>query len=97
MLPDNIHIIANGKLHISVTSVYSGENVLISNFTSKEELIGVSVIKKHISLITALGIGNMANMVQVKYDNLLLGSNCFHVHPNFFGNHAHQVSRGACN
>ena len=34
-------MIANGKLHISVTSLYSGENVLISNFTSKEELIGV--------------------------------------------------------
>ena len=37
-----------------MTSVYSGENVLISNFTSKEELIGVSVIKQHIFLITTI-------------------------------------------
>ena len=43
LLPEDIHIRANGRLFVSVTSVYSGENIIISNYSSKKELIDVSV------------------------------------------------------
>ncbi|XP_053319215.1 patatin-like phospholipase domain-containing protein 2 [Spea bombifrons] len=38
-LPDNAHELASGKLCISLTRVSDGENVLVSDFSSKEELI----------------------------------------------------------
>ena len=43
ILPDNIHEIANGRLHISVTDVYTGQNIIIDNYTDKKEVIDVSV------------------------------------------------------
>ena len=42
LLPEDIHIRANGRLFVSVTSVYSGENIIISNYSSKKELVDVS-------------------------------------------------------
>ena len=39
LLPDNIHELANGKLHISATDVYTGKNVLIKNYRDKKEVI----------------------------------------------------------
>ena len=41
-LPDNVHELANGVLHISSTDVYSGQNILIDNFQNKAEVIDVS-------------------------------------------------------
>lgn len=38
-LPDNAHLMVNGKLHISLTRVYDGKNVIVSQFNSKEDLI----------------------------------------------------------
>ncbi|KAM4676790.1 patatin-like phospholipase domain-containing protein 2 [Discoglossus pictus] len=38
-LPENAHELASGKLYISLTRVSDGENVLVSDFSSKEELI----------------------------------------------------------
>ncbi|KAM3926050.1 patatin-like phospholipase domain-containing protein 2 [Leptodactylus fuscus] len=38
-LPENAHELASGKLCISLTRVSDGENVLVSEFGSKEELI----------------------------------------------------------
>ncbi|XP_069808677.1 patatin-like phospholipase domain-containing protein 2 [Dendropsophus ebraccatus] len=38
-LPENAHVLASGKLCISLTRVSDGENVLVSEFASKEELI----------------------------------------------------------
>lgn len=38
-LPDDVHLIANGKLHISLTRVHDGANVIISQFNSKEDVI----------------------------------------------------------
>ncbi|XP_018408934.1 PREDICTED: patatin-like phospholipase domain-containing protein 2 [Nanorana parkeri] len=38
-LPENAHELASGKLCISLTRVSDGENVLVSDFSSKEELI----------------------------------------------------------
>jgi len=41
-LPDNAHEIASGRLHISLTRVSDKQNVLISQFTDKSDLIDVS-------------------------------------------------------
>ncbi|XP_075712112.1 patatin-like phospholipase domain-containing protein 2 isoform X2 [Rhinoderma darwinii] len=38
-LPENAHELASGKLCVSLTRVSDGENVLVSDFGSKEELI----------------------------------------------------------
>lgn len=46
-LPDNIHEMATGKLHISSTDAYTGENILISNYHSKKEVIDVSKNQIH--------------------------------------------------
>ena len=45
LLPENIHILATGKLHLSVTDVYSGQNVIISNFKDKAEVIEVRTVR----------------------------------------------------
>jgi len=41
-LPDNAHEIASGRLHISLTRVSDKQNVLVSEFTDKNDLIDVS-------------------------------------------------------
>ncbi|EFB22959.1 hypothetical protein PANDA_012525, partial [Ailuropoda melanoleuca] len=38
-LPDNIHKIISGKMFISLTRVSDGENVLVSDFQSKDEVV----------------------------------------------------------
>lgn len=40
-LPSDAHLLASGRLCISLTKVSNGENVLVSEFSSKEELIQV--------------------------------------------------------
>uniref|UniRef100_A0A4W4EG63 PNPLA domain-containing protein n=1 Tax=Electrophorus electricus TaxID=8005 RepID=A0A4W4EG63_ELEEL len=40
-LPGDAHLRASGKLCVSLTRVSNGENMLVSDFTSKEELIQV--------------------------------------------------------
>uniref|UniRef100_A0A8C4VGH5 PNPLA domain-containing protein n=1 Tax=Gopherus evgoodei TaxID=1825980 RepID=A0A8C4VGH5_9SAUR len=39
MLPENSHQVASGRLHISLTRVMDGQNVMVSEFSSKEDLI----------------------------------------------------------
>ena len=41
-LPENAHEIATGKLHISLTRVSDWKNCVISEFSSKQELVDVS-------------------------------------------------------
>lgn len=41
-LPDDAHILANGRLSISLTSCRDLKNVLVSQFDSKKDLIQVS-------------------------------------------------------
>lgn len=41
ILPEDAHQRVNGKLHISLTRVYDGKNVIVSQFTSKEDLLQV--------------------------------------------------------
>ncbi|KRK01906.1 patatin-like phospholipase domain-containing protein 2 [Drosophila teissieri] len=38
-LPDDAHKRVNGRLHISLTRVYDGKNVIISEFESREEVL----------------------------------------------------------
>ncbi|MBN3323077.1 PLPL2 protein, partial [Atractosteus spatula] len=38
-LPDNAHELATGRLYISMTRLVDGENILMSDFMSKEELV----------------------------------------------------------
>ncbi|KAI2649960.1 Patatin-like phospholipase domain-containing protein 2 [Labeo rohita] len=38
-LPDNAHTLATGRLHISMTRISDGKNVIVSEFNSSEELI----------------------------------------------------------
>lgn len=45
-LPDNAHRLASGRLHISMTRIPDGKNVLVSEFQSNEDLIRVSIIHK---------------------------------------------------
>ena len=41
MLPEDSYQLASGRLHISLTRVVDGQNVIASEFSSKEELIQV--------------------------------------------------------
>ncbi|KZC10097.1 Patatin-like phospholipase domain-containing protein 2 [Dufourea novaeangliae] len=38
-LPNDAHIRVSGKLHISLTRVYDGKNVIVSQFSSREDLL----------------------------------------------------------
>ena len=41
-LPDNAHEIASGRLHISLTRVSDKQNILVSEFSDKNDLMDVS-------------------------------------------------------
>uniref|UniRef100_A0A3P8VI80 triacylglycerol lipase n=1 Tax=Cynoglossus semilaevis TaxID=244447 RepID=A0A3P8VI80_CYNSE len=47
-LPDDCHQRANGRLGISLTRVTDGENVLVSHFNNKEELVQACVCSAYI-------------------------------------------------
>lgn len=38
-LPEDAHLRVNGKLHISLTRVYDGQNVIVSHYNSREDLL----------------------------------------------------------
>lgn len=40
-LPDEAHLLASGRLFVSLTRVSDGKNLLVSHFHSKEDLIQV--------------------------------------------------------
>lgn len=44
-LPSDAHVLASGRLCVSLTRVSDGENVLVSQFSSKEELIQVQDVR----------------------------------------------------
>ena len=49
-LPDNAHKVASGRLHISLTRVSDKQNVLISQFCDKNDLIDVSPTSSVVSM-----------------------------------------------
>eukprot|EP00092_Neocalanus_flemingeri_P107954 GFUD01138578.1.p1 GENE.GFUD01138578.1~~GFUD01138578.1.p1 ORF type:complete len:623 (-),score=105.53 GFUD01138578.1:90-1769(-) len=54
LLPDDIHLKVNGRLHISLTKVYDGKNLLVTEFSSKEEIIEVVVASSFIPLFSGM-------------------------------------------
>lgn len=44
ILPSDVHEIAENRLYVSVTNSKSGENHLVSNFASREDLIKVIML-----------------------------------------------------
>jgi len=54
LLPEDIHIRANGRLFVSVTSVYSGENIIISNYSSKKELVDSVIASTFIPIFSGI-------------------------------------------
>lgn len=40
-LPDDAHLLANNRLFVSLTRVSDGQNLLVSQFDSKEDLMQV--------------------------------------------------------
>ncbi|XP_039619944.1 patatin-like phospholipase domain-containing protein 2 [Polypterus senegalus] len=53
-LPDDAHILASGRLGISLTRVSDGENVMVSEFNTKEELIQACVCSAFIPVYCGL-------------------------------------------
>ncbi|XP_061932271.1 uncharacterized protein LOC107993792 isoform X7 [Apis cerana] len=49
-LPNDAHIRVSGKLHVSLTRVYDGKNVIVSQFSSREDLLQVNVANTSIEL-----------------------------------------------
>ncbi|XP_017775894.1 PREDICTED: patatin-like phospholipase domain-containing protein 2 isoform X2 [Nicrophorus vespilloides] len=54
VLPDDAHLMVNGKLHISLTRVYDGKNVIVSHFDSKEDLMQALLCSAFIPLFSGL-------------------------------------------
>lgn len=50
-LPHDAHKIVSGKLHISLTRVYDGKNVIVTDFPTREDLLQVSVTSFIISFM----------------------------------------------
>ncbi|KAJ8340244.1 hypothetical protein SKAU_G00348770 [Synaphobranchus kaupii] len=53
-LPPDAHTVANGRLGISLTRVSDGENVLVSQFNSREELVQACVCSAYIPVYCGL-------------------------------------------
>ncbi|XP_072915254.1 patatin-like phospholipase domain containing 3 isoform X4 [Hemitrygon akajei] len=53
-LPENAHQLATGRLCISLTRVSDGENVLVSDFNSKEELIQALICSAFVPIYCGL-------------------------------------------
>ncbi|XP_059969258.1 1-acylglycerol-3-phosphate O-acyltransferase PNPLA3 [Mesoplodon densirostris] len=53
-LPDNVHQLLSGKMVISLTRVADGENVLVSDFRSKDEVVDALFCSAFVPLISGL-------------------------------------------
>ncbi|XP_032671654.1 1-acylglycerol-3-phosphate O-acyltransferase Pnpla3 isoform X2 [Odontomachus brunneus] len=53
-LPDDAHIRVSGKLHISLTRVYDGKNVIVSQFGSREDLLQALMATSFVPLFCGL-------------------------------------------
>ncbi|XP_046394009.1 1-acylglycerol-3-phosphate O-acyltransferase Pnpla3-like isoform X3 [Ischnura elegans] len=54
VLPEDAHIRVSGKLHISLTRVYDGRNVIVSHFTSKEDLLQALLASSFIPMFSGI-------------------------------------------
>ncbi|XP_012146688.1 brummer isoform X1 [Megachile rotundata] len=53
-LPNDAHIRVSGKLHISLTRVYDGKNVIVSQFSSREDLLQALLASAFIPIFSGL-------------------------------------------
>ncbi|CAG9836087.1 unnamed protein product [Diabrotica balteata] len=53
-LPEDAHIRCSGKLHVSLTRVHDGKNVVVSQFDSREELIQILLASAFIPFFSGL-------------------------------------------
>ncbi|XP_063914558.1 patatin-like phospholipase domain-containing protein 2 isoform X3 [Zophobas morio] len=53
-LPDDAHVRVSGKLHVSLTRVRDGKNVIVSQFDSREELIQVLLASAFIPIFSGI-------------------------------------------
>lgn len=54
VLPEDAHLKCNGKLHVSLTRVRDGKNVIISEFSSRDELMQVIQCSSWIPLFSGI-------------------------------------------
>ncbi|XP_075235220.1 brummer [Lycorma delicatula] len=54
VLPEDAHLRVNGKLHISLTRVYDGKNVLVSEFSSKDDLLQALLASAFVPIFSGL-------------------------------------------
>ncbi|KAB0396639.1 hypothetical protein E2I00_020169, partial [Balaenoptera physalus] len=53
-LPDNVHQLLSGRIVISLTRVADGENVLVSDFRSKDEVVDALFCSSFVPFISGL-------------------------------------------
>ncbi|KOC66173.1 Patatin-like phospholipase domain-containing protein 2, partial [Habropoda laboriosa] len=53
-LPDDAHIRVSGKLHVSLTRVYDGKNVIVSQFSSREDVLQALLASTFIPIFSGL-------------------------------------------
>ena len=53
-MPDDAHVRVSGKLHVSLTRVRDGKNVIVSQFDSREELIQVLLASAFIPIFSGI-------------------------------------------
>ncbi|XP_011311336.1 patatin-like phospholipase domain-containing protein 2 [Fopius arisanus] len=53
-LPNDAHIRVSGKLHVSLTRVYDGKNVIVSQFNSREDLLQALLASSFVPLFSGL-------------------------------------------
>ncbi|XP_023983267.1 1-acylglycerol-3-phosphate O-acyltransferase PNPLA3 isoform X2 [Physeter macrocephalus] len=68
-LPDNVHQILSGKIVISLTRVADGENVLVSDFRSKDEVVDALLCSSFVPFISGL--------IPPSFRGVVLGELCF--------------------
>lgn len=76
-LPDNAHLLATGRLCVSLTRVSNGTNMLVSEFDSKEDLIQVN------STHLPSGMWRMSTLCNCTY----LKSGSVHINDSHFDIH----------
>jgi len=64
-LPEDAYLKANGKLHVSLTRVEDGENVIISEFDSNEDLIQVLLCSCFIPLWSGIRFPKYKNVAYI--------------------------------
>ncbi|XP_017554608.1 patatin-like phospholipase domain-containing protein 4 isoform X1 [Pygocentrus nattereri] len=54
ILPSNAHLLANERLHISITNSRTGKNSMVSSFTSRDDLIKVLLASSFVPIYAGL-------------------------------------------